>query len=621
VNLSGSGAPGDGLIERRATIGVLLVIAVWGVLLSRLFYLQILQAEEYAVSAQRNSVRTHRVQAPRGTILDRNRQVLVDSRPSYEALVVPNDTENLGLTLRRLSQVLGIEAAETLERFGAPSGSARFNALRVAYDFDRDAFARLQARLWALPGVLTDVALVRSYRFGASAAHLLGWLGEIDAAQLNQRDYQGYRRGDVLGKQGIERLLDRELRGRPGGRNVEVDAHGRELRVLSRVEPQLGRNVVLTLDHRLQLAAEQALDRIGKAGAVVALDPRSGEVLVLATRPAYDPNAFAIRMDSELWEALRRDPRTPLHNRALKGVYPPGSVYKLVTAIAALEEGVVTPHTEVHCAGAYRLGRRTYRCWKKGGHGTVNVHTALVQSCDVFFYRAGQQLGVDRLAYYARALGLGAPTGIELGGESGGLVPTRKWKEKRFGEVWVDGETISLSIGQGFNLWTPIQMAAVYAAVGNGGTRYRPFVVKRLEEPDGTLVSETSPEIVGQLPFREQTLRVVRAALRGVVHEPHGTGSVMRRVTGVESAGKTGTAQVVGMEGLPEDEDLIPEQFRDHAWFVTYLPAEAPQLAIAVLVEHGGHGGSAAAPIAAEVATVFAQSNGLAPVREARAGH
>jgi penicillin-binding protein 2 len=284
-----------------------------------------------------------------------------------------------------------------------------------------------------------------------SAAHVLGTLGEINKRQLASRRYAGYRLGDVVGQSGVESLLERELRGRPGGRSVLVDVQGRELEVLREVAPQAGNNVVLTLDHRLQRVAEEALEATGRAGAIVALDPRTGEVLALVSRPAFDPNRFAAGIDPESWQEMVTDPRRALPNRALQGQYPPGSTYKVVTAIAGLEEKVIRRDTTVYCGGSFRLGRRRYRCWKQGGHGEVQLHRAIVESCDVFFYRVGLELGVDRLAYYARALGLGQPTGLELGPEEAGLVPTAAWKERRFQEPWIQGETLSAAIGQGFN--------------------------------------------------------------------------------------------------------------------------------------------------------------------------
>ena len=605
--LTATGAPSDATVERRLTGIAVLVVAVWMLLLTRLFYLQVVQGDVYRVSAERNSVRTQRVDAPRGVITDRNGDVLVGSRPSFDVLVVPHETDDVPTTLARIAGLTGRDLETVKTSYGEPRGRMRFQPQRVAHDLDRDSLAMVESRLWALGGVITQVTPVRGYRYGASAAHLVGWLGEIGAEQLNRKEFQNYRRGDIIGVGGIEKLLDTDLRGRPGGRNLLVDAHGRELQLLSSVEPEPGRNVVLTVDHRLQEAAEEGLDREHKSGAVVALDPRNGEILALVSRPAFDPNEFAIGIDPARWRQLNTDPQTPLVNRALQGQYPPGSTYKVVTAIGGLEEKLINEHVEVTCAGSFRLGRRTYRCWKPGGHGVVDLHTAIVQSCDVFFYKVGLDLGVNRLAYYARALGLGSRTGIDLSGEMGGLVPTKEWKERRDGTPWVEGDTVSLAIGQGMNLWTPLQLANAYAAIVNGGIRYRPHVLKRLEEPDGRIVRQVDPEVLGELPVSPQTLAAVKSGLVGVVQEPHGTGSIMKNLPGgVIAGGKTGTAQVVGLPAgaRPDLEDVEHEE-RDHAWFVTFVPAEAPRLVVAVLVEHGGHGGSAAAPIAREVVTRF----------------
>jgi penicillin-binding protein 2 len=605
TRLSTARSPGDVGLERRIITAIGFVLVIWIVLLARIFYLQLVQGEEFRVSAQRQSVRTHRVEATRGIIFDRRGRILADSRPAFDVLVVPQEVSSLDETLTRIATLASLDPAAVRERLGRPSGRARFQALPVATDLERRALARVEARLWALNGVLTRVSPVRYYPHGRSAAHVLGTLGEISAGQLEQRQFARYRRGDVIGQSGVEGLFDSDLRGRAGGRNVLVDAYGRELELLGEVEPQPGLNLALTLDLRLQLLAESALEETGKSGAVVALDPRSGEVLVLANRPSPDPNLFATGIDPQAWSDLLNDARKPLQNRALRGQYPPGSTYKVVTAIAGLEEGKVTPETEVYCGGSYRLGRRRYRCWKRGGHGVVRLHKALVQSCDVYFYQLAREVGVDRLAYYARALGLGRPTGIEFKPEAAGLVPTRAWKQRRFGERWIEGETLSIGIGQGFNLWTPIQLAVAYASIGTG-RRMRPYTTQRVESPLGEVLRNQQPEVLGELPISAETLSVVRAGLRGVVQDPRGTGYVMRRLPGaVEAAGKTGTAQVVAMAQDPVDEEELPEEHRDHAWFVTYAPAEAPEIVVAVLVEHGGHGSSGAAPIARRVVEAF----------------
>jgi penicillin-binding protein 2 len=539
-------------------------------------------------------------------ILDRTGAILVDSRPAFDVGVVPYQTEHPQLTLGRLSGLLDEDLAVLSARYGRPSGPERFQPKIIAHDVEYRLAARVGARLWALRGVVTQADPVRFYAHGNSAAHLLGMLGEISSSELASHDYQDYRRGDVIGKDGIERLLDRALRGEDGGRNVIVDAYGRELQVMNEIKSQPGNNVVLTLDHRLQHIAETKLDELKRSGAVVALDPRNGEVLVLASRPSFDPNHFSRGIDGPEWQALLTDPARPLHNRALLGMFPPGSTYKAVTALAGLEKGVIGPDFRVYCGGSFAFGNRRYRCWKKEGHGSMDVHSAMVQSCDVFFYRVGQLLGVDALAYYARGLGLGARTGIAVKREAPGLVPSSAWKQRRFGQRWMPGETISVAIGQGFNLWTPIQMAVAYGAIGNGGTRYLPQLVKRIEGPHGEVIEERKPEVAGLVPVSERNLATLRSGLRGVVHEPRGTGGRMRGLAnGVEAAGKTGTAQVVGMGKDPVDEEDIPIQFRDHAWFATYVPAERPRIAIAVLVEHGGHGGSAAAPIARAIVDEF----------------
>jgi penicillin-binding protein 2 len=603
VTSLGASRVAEGRLERRLVFVSLVVLLVWIVLAARLFYLQVVQGDRFRVSAERNSVRTHRVDPPRGMILDRNRGILVDSRPAFEVLLVPHETPELARTVERVARLVGFDAGPVSERVQAVRGRALFQPQRIADDVDRDALARVEARLWALPGVLTRVAPARSYLDGDSAAHVLGMLGEIGADQLGSRHFAGYRRGDVIGRSGMEALFDRELRGRSGGRHLLVDAHGRELEELGAVEPQPGNNLVLTLDRWLQRAAEAAIDETGHGGALVALDPRTGEVLALTSRPAFNPNEFALRIGAGAWQELLEDPRKLLQNRALQGQYPPGSTYKVVTAIAGLEEGVIGPDTTADCRGSIRLGRRRYHCWRRGGHGEVDFHRALVESCDVYFYQVGRAVGVDRLAYYARALGFGRKTGIEFGNESAGLVPTSAWKERRFREPWQEGETLSTAIGQGFNLWTPIQLAVAYGAIANGGALMRPYLVDRLESPHGEILKAGSPQASGEVPVSPATLERVRRGLRGVVQEERGTGWAMRRLPGgVEAAGKTGTAQVISLrEDESLDEDEIPEHERDHAWFVTYVPAEKPRLLVAVLIEHGGHGGSAAAPVARRV--------------------
>jgi penicillin-binding protein 2 len=453
--------------------------------------------------------------------------------------------------------------------------------------------------------VLTEVRPHRTYPHGPAAAHLLGSLGEVRQQQLESERYAGYRAGDVIGQSGVEASLESHLRGRAGGRNVVVDVAGRVMEVLDRVEPHAGGRVVLALDLDLQQAAEEALLASAPpgepvSGAVVALDPRGGDVLALASAPAYDPNDFSAGIAPAVWRRLTEDPLRPLQNRAIAGQYPPGSTYKAFVAAAALQEGLRTPRSAVFCPGSFAFGNRSYRCWKEGGHRSVSLLRSLMQSCDVYYYRAGLDLGIDRLGRYARSFGLGAPTGIALEGEKGGLVPTSEWKQRRFGEPWMAGETVSASIGQGYNLTTPLQLAVAYAAVANGGRVLRPRLVLELEEADGSVHAEPV-DVRGEVPVAPEHLALVREGLHAVVDAPGGTGR-RAQVPGLAVAGKTGTAQVVRLERTAGKKGLaIPRPYRDHAWFASYAPADAPEIVVAVLIEHGGGGGANAAPVAQRV--------------------
>jgi penicillin-binding protein 2 len=434
----------------------------------------------------------------------------------------------------------------------------------------------------------------------------MGSIGEIGPAQLATREYADYRQGEVIGQTGVEARFESHLRGRAGGRNQVVDVAGRVVEVLDEVEPQPGGAVTLTLDLDLQRAADEGflpevLGEPAKMGALVALDPRNGDVLALVAKPAYDPNDFAGGIDSETWRRLTTDEWRPLQNRALAGLYSPGSTYKALVAAAALQEEAIDPEERVFCPGSFTLGRRTYRCWKRRGHGEVNLRDAIVQSCDVFFYRLGLELGIDRLAEYAKGFHLGRPTGISLPQEKSGLVPTRDWKERRHAEPWVRGETVSTAIGQGYNLVTPIQMAVAYGAIANGGKLMRPRLLLRRTGRDGSVSEGPPPEVVGTVPVAPEHLARIRDALEGAVAERGGTGG-RARVPGVRVAGKTGTVQVVRLEHTDGvDDEELPIRYRDHAWFVGFAPVEAPEIVVAALVEHGGHGGSVAAPIVGRV--------------------
>jgi penicillin-binding protein 2 len=600
------GAGVDASIEERLPFLMIVILLVFGAFIVRLFQLQIIMGEVFAEESDKNSVRLVRLEAPRGDILDREGRMIASTRPAFGLQVLPSDLRNPDLAFRALGQLLGEEAAGLREQFGDPRGRARFQPVRLAGDLSYDLLASVESHLYALPGVMTDVRPRRHYLGGDLAAHLLGYLGEVQRQQLETRAYAGYRSGDVIGQAGIEALEQSRLRGRDGGRNVVVDVRGRVVDVLDEEDPIAGGSVTLTLDLDLQQAAEAGFlpDAIGdppKMGALVAMDVETGDILALVSKPSYDPNAFAGGVSATTWKALTGDPWRPLQDRAISGQYPPGSTYKAIVAVSALQEKVITPGGLVYCPGHFTLGRRTYRCWKKEGHGAMSLRDALIQSCDVYFYTAGLKLGIDRLAFFARGFSLGRRTGISLPSEQPGLVPTAAWKETRFGEPWGAGETVSASIGQGFNLVTPLQLAVAYAAIANGGRVVRPRLILSQQDSEGHLIPGPAPETRSTVPVSEKNLALVRDALTGVVEEPRGTGG-RARVPGMRVAGKTGTAQVVHMKHTEDlDDDEVPVKYRDHAWFVAYAPADAPRIVVAVLNEHGGHGGSAAAPIAQRV--------------------
>jgi penicillin-binding protein 2 len=608
-------AGGDLPIDGRLRLFAALLGAAFAIFELRLFQLQILDADELREQALRNSVRTERLEAQRGEIVDREGRVLAKTRSAFELDVVPSDLQRRDVTFAALAQLLEREPKELVAQVGNPRGIARFRPVRLVGDLDEVQLARVETHRFALPGVSTRVRPLRHYLDGPIAAHLLGTLGEIRGDQLEQESFTDYRQGDIIGQTGLESILEPSLRGRAGGRNVMVDAAGREVQVLDEVPPETGSRVVLTLDLDLQRAAWEAFHDVPegeppKMGSVVALDVRTGDVLVMLSQPSFDPNLFSGGIDAASWKALTGDEWDPLRNRAIQNHYPPGSTHKSIVAAALLQEGIVNAHSRAFCPGFFRFGGRTYRCWKREGHGSVDMVKAIQQSCDVYFYTFGVQLGIDRLAEIAKSFGLGRPTGIGLSGEAGGLVPSSEWKQRRFGERWYPGETVSAAIGQGYNLYTPIQLAVSYAAIASGQL-VQPRLVLRIESGEGVETMPPSPSTpVGVKP---EFLQLVRRGMTAVVEEPGGTGG-RARVPGVKVAGKTGTAQVVQLqhtEGMKESD--IPIRYRDHAWFGAFAPADAPEIAVGVFVEHGLHGSSGAGPVAQRILARYFEKRGMTP--------
>ncbi len=597
------------IFNRQLKRATWLVLLAFSVLIFRLWFLQVFKGGMYRKKSEDNRFQLRSIPPFRGVIFDRKGRVLVGNRPSYDLYVSLEGVSDRAGLIETLHRLIGLDPAAAERELSRVPAAYPFRPVCLRKGMNRDELAVIETHRVNLPGVMIKVTPERYYVRGAFCSHLLGYLGEITEAQLKSGRYPGLRRGDLIGKSGVERTWQADLNGRRGGEQVEVDAEGRRIRVVSRKPAVSGAAVCLTIDSDLQCLAERLLS--GKRGAVVAVNPEDGQVLALASSPSFDPNLFVGGMDRLAWRRIISSKGFPLQNRALAGQYPPGSVFKIIVALAGLEEGVIDPEEKILCNGRFMLGSHEYRCWKRGGHGRVNLHRALKESCDVYFYQMGKRLGIDRIARYARRFGLGRATGIDVGREKPGLVPSREWKRKRFGVPWQAGETISVSIGQSFLLVTPIQMAGVISAVFNGGVLYRPQVTRWVRTPSGRDLHRFRPRVLRRTGISRDHLERVKKALIAVVNDPHGTGG-KARLAHVTVAGKTGTSQVVTTEKerISSGGGDIPPSLREHAWFVAVAPAEHPKIALAVVVEHGGHGGRAAAPIAGELIRAYLGEKG-----------
>jgi penicillin-binding protein 2 len=574
----------------RQRLRVLLVALAAGfvVIAAQLARLQILRGEHLATLSERNRIRARPVVAPRGILFDRTRLPLVDNRPAFTLVVVPKDAPDFPAVLDRLGGLLHAPPGELRSRFARVAADSPW-PVRVWRGLTLDEVARLEEWRLDLPGVSVEVESQRTYPGTDFAAHLLGYVREATEADLVGGPL---RRGDLIGQTGLERLQDEHLRGRDGAEQIEVDAHGRPIRVLVRHEPVPGAHVFTTIDRRIQHAAEEALG--ARAGAVVAMDPRNGDVLALVSHPTFPVERFAGPLDRETWLALVQDPGRPLLNRAVQGTYPPGSLFKIVVAAAALQAQVFTPFDRLPCPRAWWFGGRPYHNWEDHDRGALTLTEAIQHSCNTFFYQLGLKLGPERIARMAEGFGLGRVTGSQLTGERPGLVPTPEWKRRVFRDRWHPGDTVSLAIGQGLITVTPLQMARFTAAVANGGTLWKPRLVDRVEAPDGTLRAARPPVAEGRVELAPVIFDYLVAAMTAVVEQ--GTGK-QARIPGVTVAGKTGTAQTQEFRSDAERK----RRDRDHAWFVGFAPVERPQVVVVVFAERAGLGGQVAAPIAREL--------------------
>jgi len=593
-----------GQFKNKFKMLFIIVSVALSLLAVRMWFLQVIEGSELRQRSESNSVRLRKIKPMRGLIMDRDRRVLVDNQPSFDMVFIPNQTKDIRTVIDKIT-ALYTERSLALPALTAfPSRVKPFVPVLLERNIGMEKLAVVETHAIELPGVVTEITPVRKYLNGEMTAQIIGFTGEVSREELDRDTSDKLRTGDIIGKFGIEKYLDSHLRGKSGAEQVEVNVTGKAIRSLGRIPATIGNNVVLTIDTLLQ---ETAWSAIGdRSGAVVVMDPRDGAVLALVSSPSFNPNLFNGGIPLEDWERLSNDPGHPMENRSISGQYPPGSTYKPIVAAAALEEGLITPESTFYCNGTFNMGDRVFRCWQSKGHGHVNLHRAIVESCDVYFYNLGKLLGVDRLATYARAFGLGAPLGIDLPREKSGLIPTKQWKLSHLRESWQTGETISLAIGQGFNLVTPIQIANAYATLANGGTLYRPRLVKQLESQDGHILKVFHPETQGVLPISPQYIRIINQALWGVVNEKGGTGHILKRPE-QDVCGKTGTAQVIG---LPQNEKArkakrVSVDFRDHALFICFAPHESPEIVVAVILENAGHGGSAAAPIARKVIDAY----------------
>lgn len=561
-------------------------VLVIAVLIGRAAYLQIYQGEYYAGLADGNRIRIVPAMAPRGTFYDRNGELLVTNRPGFSVSLLPLTAPISDDVIGRLSDLLKVPTEDIKKKIAGHSG---FDPIRIKTDVTPDIVSIIEEQKSSYPGVVIEVTPIRDYILKQEGAHTFGYVSEINDTELEKMKDQGYKSGDIIGKFGLEKVYDKELRGENGGQQVEVDVSGKPVQILGRKEPVPGDDLELTIDIKLQQAAEKAVDdqltQIGAhAAAAVVMNPQTGEILAMVSRPAFDPNLFAHGISSKDWNQLNNNPYHPMDNKTITGEYPPGSTFKIVTGTAALTEGVVTPDEQIFDSGHHWI-------IPKGNAdgealGWLNFRTALAHSDNVYFYEMGNRLGIDRLEKYARMFGLGAKTGIDLPYEASGLVANRRYKEKNFDDgEWYLSETFDAAIGQGFNLVTPLQAAMVMGEIAADGKRYKPHVVNRILAPDGSVVKEFQPELLSQLDVPEEDIKLVQDGLHDVTK--YGTAASSFRGFTVDIAGKTGTAE--------------NSQGRDHGWFVAYGPFDNPNIVVAVIVENGGYGSQSAVPIGRKI--------------------
>jgi penicillin-binding protein 2 len=586
-------------ILQYAAIGIFSVLAVG------FWVMQVVQHAKFEEMAENNHQRTLALRAPRGIVFDRDLKVLVENRRSYSISIVREHTKDLDRTVRLLASVLGLEESAVRQIVERHRREPSYRPITVVQDATLAQVAAIRARRldFELPDIVVEQVPTRQYP-DAMAAHLFGYVGEVNDAQVTDGD--GLKSGDIVGQAGIEKVYNALLMGADGAKRVVVNSVGREIRTLDEDAPVEGKRLQLTIDYDVQKAIEEGFRVAGFNGAAVVLDPANGDVLGFTSRPAYDPNAFAAGIDRSTWAELNTDDLHPLQDRAIQGRYSPGSTFKMAVALAALEEGTVTPDFHAHCAGHANFYGHDFKCWKAGGHGSIDLRHAIEQSCDVYFYTVANMLGVDKINKWATLLGLGVKSGIDLPNELQGLVPSTEWKRTKMHEKWYAGETISVGIGQGAVSVTPVSMAVYMATLANGGTRVTPHLLKAIDEGTGWKAVPPPPP-QSTIDISAEKLQAIRDGLWMVVNQA-GTGG-RARLAGYDISGKTGSSQVISNTGRIAA-GRTTKDLRDNGWFVFFAPRDNPKIAGVVFLEHGIHGGNAAAVAHHILETFFAKQEG-----------
>jgi penicillin-binding protein 2 len=596
------------LYINRIVVAFIVIILLTSGLITRLVYLQIVGHEHYSLLAKDNSIKIVPLIPTRGMIYDRHGKVLAENTPSYSLEVIPEQIKNMDDTLLRLQKLLDISNEEIDQFQKLRKRQKRFASTPLLLSMSDEELAKFAVVRPYFPGVDIHTQLVRHYPYSDLAAHVVGYVGRINEAELKELPIAEYRGSSHIGKLGIERSYENELHGKTGYAEIETNVQARLLNTLNEVNPGPGANLYLTLDIDLQKTAYDAL--AGFNGAVVAIDIKTGGVLAFVSRPGFDPNPFVVGIANEDYQDLQSSENQPLYNRALRGLYPPGSTIKPFIALAGLEYAAISPEQKLYCPGYYQIPGVThkYRDWKKGGHGSVDLNQAITESCDVYFYRLAATLGIDNMYSFLQKFGFGEKSGIDLMGEKSGLLPSREWKREQKNQAWYPGETLITGIGQGYLQVTPVQLARATATLANKGKVVTPFLVNKIVNVQGTRPGVEPGNSI--IPLNPSNVNSVIDAMINVVHSAHGTAKGINKDISYQIAGKTGTAQVMGIkQGAKYNENNIDFKFRDHALFVSFAPANDPKIAVAVVVENGGHGGSVAAPIAGQVIKQFLQEN------------